>query len=59
MQPGRNGQKASQKKPKKRWAWDDRQVSAHTKGEARALLKRSLGLARLPVGAHVRLVGVA
>ena len=37
----------------KKWRWEGHTVYAHTKSEARGLLKRNLKLQRLPVGAVV------
>lgn len=41
------------KKPLPRWRYGDHVVAGHTKGEARAALKRLLNLDRLPVGAVI------
>jgi hypothetical protein len=40
-------------KPKAKWRWDSHVVDAHTKSEARSLLKKKLKLNRLPVGANI------
>ena len=38
------------------WTYNDITVTAHTRSEARAMLKMELGLKRLPVGAKIERV---
>jgi len=41
------------------WRWNDFEVVAHAKTDARGKLKRLAGLKRLPVGAVVEKVGLS
>jgi hypothetical protein len=44
---------AALSKGKFRWRWDNHKVLANSKSEARSILKKKLGLKRLPIGANI------